>query len=114
MKLGKKMKQTELDIKFRDFEISSRKESKMVEKHYRYVTIEGEEFKFDTLYDIMEQLDANYDIVITDKRMADHLIKLGVLRTRGNQRWLMGAEKGDRFKQLMSQLDGVWKEFWKE
>ena len=106
------MEQQELDIKYKDFDINTRVESKMVEKHYRYVIIEGLEFGFDTLYDIMEQLDANYDIVITDKRLADHLIKLGILRTRGNKRWLMGAEKGDRFKQLMEQLDKVWEEFY--
>jgi hypothetical protein len=108
------MKQQELDIKYKDFEISTRAKTEMVKKHYRYVTIEGEEFNFDTIYDIMEQLDANYDIIITDKRLGEHFKKIGVLKTLGNKRWYMGAEKGDRFKQLMNQLDDAMEELYKE
>lgn len=107
------MKQQELEIKYKDFEINSRVETKMVKKYYRYVTIENEEFDFDDLYDIMEQLDANYDIVLTNKRMVSHLKKLGVIRHEGSKRHYMGAEKGDRFKQLMNQLDEIWEKFYK-
>ncbi len=107
------MKQQELGIQYKDFKINSRKESEMVEKHYRYVTIEEEEFEFDDLYDIMEQLDANYDIVLTNKRMVNHFKKLGVIRHEGSKRHYMGAEKGDRFEQLMNQLEGVYEKFWK-
>jgi len=71
----------------------------------RWVNIEGVEFELDDLWDTLSELEGSaYDTIVSNKRMADHFIKIEVLKSAGSRRSMTGARKGSCFTNLYEQV----------
>jgi len=104
-------KQLKMNLKAKPLKIKFRTETEVRTITTKYVNIEGEEFEINDLFNTLDEIGTGYDIVVTNKRMAEHFKKIEVLKYEGSRRNMMGAEKGPCFNDLYKR---VKKEYYKE
>jgi hypothetical protein len=97
--------QLKLGLKPKPLKLEFRTETKTVDITRKFVNVEGEEFEVNDLFNVLDEIEAGCDIEITNKRMADHLVKIEVLKSTGSRRWMTGATKGPCFKFLYERLE---------
>lgn len=106
-----KNKQLKLGLKPKPLNVTFRITEEVRTIVTKFVNVEGEEFELEDLMDTLSEIETDYDTIVTNKRMADHFIKIEVLKYAGSRRNMMGAEKGSCFKDLYEQ---VKEEYFKE
>jgi len=106
-----KTEQLKLNLKPKPLNIIFRTVKEVRTITTKYVNIEGEEFEINDLFNTLDEIEAGYDIEVTNKRMAKHFEKIEVLKYRGSRRNMMGAEKGPCFNDLYKRVE---KEYYKE
>lgn len=79
---------------------------KFVEKTIVIKLVDFGDFKHPAI-DLWETLEAvqDGDVVITDDQLGAKLISLGVLRSLGSNRHLLGASMGDNFDEFLELLN---------
>jgi len=97
--------QMEMGLKPKPLDVTLRTTSETRVIITRWVNIEGEEFELDDLYNTLSELEGcAYDTIISNKKMADHFIKIEVLKSAGSRRNMIGARLGPCFKDLYNQV----------
>lgn len=107
-----KSKQLKLGLEPKPLNIAFRTNTEVKTIVTKFVDIEGEEFEMEDLFSTLSELEvSSCETMVTNKRMADHFIKIEVLKSAGSRRHMTGAAKGPCFKDLYKQVET---EYYKE